>query len=103
MPAGYPEHYSIHAAPGRNVTIVETLGDDVCSFLMREWDDSLVKNHELPPRPGRIARHPVRLAGATDAVQRALRADGVLHIVPTFTTLDGAVHADFTELLKQWS
>ncbi|WNV88010.1 hypothetical protein [Umezawaea sp. Da 62-37] len=37
--AGHPEHYSIHAADGR-VNIVETLGEHVCSFFMREWDDS---------------------------------------------------------------
>lgn len=33
--AGHPEHYSIHAAGGR-VNIVETLGEHVCSFFMRE-------------------------------------------------------------------
>jgi hypothetical protein len=37
--AGHPEHYSIHAAGGR-VDIVETLGDHVCSFSMREWDEA---------------------------------------------------------------
>jgi hypothetical protein len=42
MLAGHPEHYSIHAAPGRNVNIVETLGEYVCSFFMRDWDDSVV-------------------------------------------------------------
>jgi len=39
MLAGHPEHYSIHAAGGR-VNIVETLGAHVCSFFMREWDES---------------------------------------------------------------
>jgi hypothetical protein len=48
MLAGHPEHYSIHAAPGRNVNIVETLGEYVCSFFMREWDDSVVEEQELP-------------------------------------------------------
>ena len=37
--AGHPEHYSIHAAGGR-VNIVETLGDHVCSFFMRPYDDA---------------------------------------------------------------
>jgi hypothetical protein len=48
MLAGHPEHYSIHAEPGRNVNIVETLGEDVCSFFMREWNDSVVEERELP-------------------------------------------------------
>lgn len=39
MLAGHPEHYAIHAADGA-VNIVETLGELVCSFYMREWDDS---------------------------------------------------------------
>ncbi|WP_199199801.1 hypothetical protein, partial [Amycolatopsis sp. CA-128772] len=37
--AGHPEHYSIHAGGGR-VNIIETLGDHVCSFYMREWDEA---------------------------------------------------------------
>ncbi len=37
--AGHPEHYSIHAGGG-SVTIVETLGDHICSFSMREWDEA---------------------------------------------------------------
>ncbi|MDI1461095.1 hypothetical protein QEZ54_08975 [Catellatospora sp. KI3] len=40
--AGHPEHYSIHHAPGRDVNIVETLGDYVCSFFMRPWGASTV-------------------------------------------------------------
>jgi hypothetical protein len=48
MLAGHPEHYSIHAAPGRHVNIVETLGEYVCSFFMREWNDSVVEEQELP-------------------------------------------------------
>ena len=48
MLAGHPEHYSIHKAAGRNVNIVETLGEYVCSFYMRDWDDSVVANQELP-------------------------------------------------------
>ncbi|SEE30536.1 hypothetical protein SAMN04489740_1087 [Arthrobacter alpinus] len=42
MLAGHPEHYSIHAQPGGTVNIVETLGEYVCSFFMREWDDSVL-------------------------------------------------------------
>ena len=45
--AGHPEHYSIHAAGGR-VNIVETLGEHVCSFFMREWDESATPGAELP-------------------------------------------------------
>lgn len=48
MLAGHPEHYSIHAEPGRAVNIVETLGEYVCSFFMREWDDSVVVEETLP-------------------------------------------------------
>ncbi len=46
--AGHPEHYSIHAGGGR-VTIVETLGDHVCSFYMREWDDAAISGAQAPP------------------------------------------------------
>lgn len=42
MLAGHPEHYSIHAAPGHDVNIVETLGEYVCSFFMRPWNDAVV-------------------------------------------------------------
>jgi hypothetical protein len=52
MLAGHPEHYSIHAAPGRNVNIVETLGEYVCSFFMRPWDDSIVTDLDLPAGTG---------------------------------------------------
>jgi hypothetical protein len=48
MLAGHPEHYSIHAAGGR-VNIVETLGEHVCSFFMREWDESATPGAEPPP------------------------------------------------------
>lgn len=40
MLAGHPEHYAIHAEPGRLVNIVETLDTYVCSFFMRPWDAS---------------------------------------------------------------
>jgi hypothetical protein len=56
MLAGHPEHYSIHAEPGRNVNIVETLGEYVCSFFMREWNDSVVEEQRLPaPANGKAA------------------------------------------------
>lgn len=47
MLAGHPEHYSIHAEPDSHVNIVETLGEYVCSFFMRPYDDSVVVQ-ELP-------------------------------------------------------
>lgn len=50
--AGHPEHYSIHAAGGR-VNIVETLGDHVCSFFMREWDEAATAGTDgAPPDDG---------------------------------------------------
>jgi hypothetical protein len=52
MLAGHPEHYSIHAAPGHNVNIVETLGEYVCSFFMRPWDDSVVPEQGSPAAAG---------------------------------------------------
>lgn len=54
MLAGHPEHYSIHGEPGRTVNIVETLGEYVCSFFMREWDDSVVVEQAL--RSGTTAK-----------------------------------------------
>lgn len=46
MLAGHPEHYAIHAEPGENVNIVETLGDQVCSFYMQPWDEAATdQNH----------------------------------------------------------
>ena len=42
---------------------------------------------------------PVRLAGATSPVQQVLHAAGVPRTVPTFTTIEGAIRADSTELL----
>ncbi|MDQ2852310.1 MAG: hypothetical protein M3Y49_16580 [Actinomycetota bacterium] len=49
MLAGHPEHYAIHAQPGQNVNIVETLDKYVCSFFMHPWDDSVILDRELPP------------------------------------------------------
>ena len=43
--AAHPEHYSIHQAPGRDVNIVETLGDHICSFFMRPWNEAEVSRH----------------------------------------------------------
>lgn len=45
--AGHPEHYAIHPADG-TVQIVETLGEHVCSFFMREWDESALPDGALP-------------------------------------------------------
>lgn len=55
--AGHPEHYSIHAGGGR-VNIVETLGDHVCSFYMREWDEATTSTAQTGPDPtsGRRSR-----------------------------------------------
>ena len=47
MLAGNPEHYSIHAEPGAHVNIVETLGDQVCSFFMRPYDESAIVDQAL--------------------------------------------------------
>lgn len=49
MIAGHLEHYAIHAERGRNVNIVLTLGQHVCSFFMREWDESVVREQDLAP------------------------------------------------------
>lgn len=52
--AGHPEHYSIYAGSGR-VNIVETLGDHVCSFFMRPWDDA-APGAEKASDDGAVAR-----------------------------------------------
>ena len=54
--AGHPEHYSIHAAAGR-VNIVETLGDHVCSFFMRPYDNTATP----APDDGATARRRSRM------------------------------------------
>ncbi len=48
MLAANPEHYAIHAEPGADVNIVETLGDQVCSFFMRPYDESVIVDQALP-------------------------------------------------------
>jgi hypothetical protein len=53
--AGHPEHYSIHSEAGGNLNIVETPGDHVCSFFMREWDQSVVTEQEQPAAPADTA------------------------------------------------
>ena len=45
--AAHPEHYSIHTAPSGAVNIVETLGDEICSFYMGGWDASVATDEEL--------------------------------------------------------
>lgn len=37
------------------MNIVETLDDQVCSFFMRPWDDSVIVDQELPAASGRPA------------------------------------------------
>ena len=41
---------------GRRVNIVETLGEHVCSFFMREWDDSATGTDALAATGGSAAR-----------------------------------------------
>ena len=62
--AGHPEHYSIHAAGGR-VNIVETLGEHVCSFFMREWDDAAKAAAPLPDDAPRGRRSHLVLGDGT--------------------------------------
>lgn len=58
MLAGHPEHYSIHAEPGRGPNIVETLGEYVCSFFMREWNDNPLTEQNRPDVDAKAnARH----------------------------------------------
>lgn len=59
MLAGHPEHFSIHAAPGLGVNIVETLGESVCSFFMRPWDGAVVADESAPAN----ARHSLMSLG----------------------------------------
>lgn len=54
--AAHPEHYSIHHAPGSDVNVVETLGEHVCSFFMRPWDDSAITPQQSSPAHGAGAR-----------------------------------------------
>jgi hypothetical protein len=65
MLAGNPEHYSIHAEPGQNVNIVETLHDQVCSFFMRPYDASIVLDQELPAGKPAERRSHMLLADGT--------------------------------------
>ena len=65
MLAGHPEHFSIHAAPGVGVNIVETLGEFVCSFFMRPWDDAVVADEGSSTKAGAPAnaRHSLMSLG----------------------------------------
>ena len=83
MLAGHPEHYSIHAEPGATVNIVETLGDQVCSFFMQDWDDAAVTAQQGPAAPP---------AGPPTRRSRMALADGTIigSIANTFEdTVDG--------------
>ena len=82
MLAGHPEHYSIHAALGRNVNIVETLGDQVCSFYMQDWDDAAVTTQQLPAAP---------TTGPPTRRSRMALEDGTIigSIANTFADTDG--------------
>lgn len=65
MLAGNPEHYSIHAEPGANVNIVETLDDKVCSFYMRPYDASVIVDQGLPAEKPAGRRSHMLLADGT--------------------------------------
>lgn len=82
--AGHPEHYSIHAGGGR-VNIVETLGDHVCSFFMREWDEATTPATPTPPPDG--ATHGRR--------SRIVLGDGTVvgSIVNSFCDVEGGFTA----------
>lgn len=75
MLAGHPEHYSIHAQPGLNVNIVETLDTYVCSFFMRPWGDSVIAEHDLMPEP--LVRARWWLDFAEDAGEAGCEEGGV--------------------------
>ena len=68
MLAGHPEHYSIHAEPGQNVNIVETLGDQVCSFYMQDWNEA-AEDQEHPA---------ISPAGPATRRSRMALADGTI-------------------------
>lgn len=78
--AAHPEHYSIHHAPGRDVNIVETLGDYVCSFYMRPWDAAVAARAEPTPPAGatNIRRSHILLDDGTvvGSVSTAFEEDG---------------------------
>jgi len=78
MLAGHPEHWDIHAEPGRDVNIVETLDEYVCSFFMRAWDDADALQQELP---------------ATEDTPTARRS----HMVLADGTVVGAISTAFEE------
>jgi hypothetical protein len=72
--AAHPEHYSIHTDPGGSVTIVETLGDRVCSFSMGGWDASAASEEELRSAADDAAAG----TGAAARRSRMLLADGTV-------------------------
>ena len=55
MLARHPEHYSIHTAPGKNVNIVETLGDQVCPSICRDGITASTRSSS-PRRPRQAPR-----------------------------------------------
>lgn len=87
MLAGHPEHYSIHAEPGSGPNIVETLGDQVCSFFMQEWDASVVAEPQPDDAPTRRSR--------------MLLADGTVigSVANTFRDVDGGFTAHLSVTL----
>lgn len=65
--AGHPEHYAIHAVGG-DVNIVETPGEHVCSFHMRDWDESRTPQADTPPSDGAAQGRRSRMALADGTV-----------------------------------
>lgn len=102
MLAGHPEHYSIHAKPGSDVNIVETLGDHVCSFFMREWDDSIVPDQEAAADAGRVPagrRSHMMLADGTivGSIKNAFADDGAGFTARLSVTLPASCAPDVVE------
>lgn len=92
MLAGHPEHYSIHTEPGSTVNIVETLGDQVCSFFMQEWDEAVVADQQ---------RSAALAGGAPTRRSRMALADGTVvgSIANTFSDEDGGFTAQLSVTL----
>lgn len=89
--AGHPEHYCIHAGGGR-INIVETLGEHVCSFYMREWDEATTTAEPaLPAEPN--ATHGRR--------SRMVLEDGTVMggITNSFTDVEGGFTASLSVTL----
>lgn len=85
--AGHPEHYSIHG--GGRVNIVETLGDHVCSFYMRGWDEATTPAAPAGP------------SATYDRRSRMVLEDGTIvgGITNSFTDVEGGFTASLSVTL----